>query len=116
MKESLCYEHQFAVYIQTLVSQALDSNFLSEIVKENGDYQFPIYLKRCKVNSSEWNFACKFCGSIHDLDTIISILKILISLSTPGVELGCSKVWYSWEIITHWHEKVHFMAERCKLY
>ncbi|XKL65312.1 hypothetical protein PGB90_008732 [Kerria lacca] len=45
MKESLCYEHQFAVYIQTLVSQALDSNFLSEIVKENDIY----FLNNMKV-------------------------------------------------------------------
>lgn len=37
MKESRCYENQFGVYIQTLVSQALDSNFLTEIEKENGN-------------------------------------------------------------------------------
>ncbi len=45
MKETDQFKEQFEVYVQALVSQSLDDNFLEEVYNDNGDFFLQINLK-----------------------------------------------------------------------
>jgi hypothetical protein len=45
MKETNQFKEQFEVYIQALVSQSLDDNFLEEVYNDNGDFFIHFFSK-----------------------------------------------------------------------
>ncbi len=49
MKETNQFKEQFEVYVQALVSQSLDDNFLEEVYNDNGDYFIYFLIKFLKI-------------------------------------------------------------------
>uniref|UniRef100_A0A1B0C828 DUF4211 domain-containing protein n=2 Tax=Lutzomyia longipalpis TaxID=7200 RepID=A0A1B0C828_LUTLO len=62
MQEKLVYQEHFEIYIQTLISQALDPNFLTEIIQENDEY---------------------FLGSVRTIDSLIEGLRTRLRTARP---------------------------------
>jgi hypothetical protein len=60
MKETAKYQDNFEVYIQTLISQALDSNFLTEIFQEQGNYLDTVKIRGIRSMTSKLEVRISF--------------------------------------------------------
>ncbi|XP_053974648.1 uncharacterized protein LOC128874201 isoform X3 [Hylaeus volcanicus] len=98
MKETEKYQDNFEVYIQTLISQALDSNFLTEIFQEQDDYflsnvktvdEVTEERKRRLLSTTKWR-----TNVINAISTwpCLNVLKDLPSIEYKGKSCaGCQQ-------------------------
>lgn len=105
MSDMLAYQDQFEVYIQTLISQGLDSNFLIEIMQEQGNiYSVLIW----KVFRFSWvlNFLKKsdeyFLSNVKTIDDLTTGRKQRLrnSMPWPAKLLYSIETWPCYNIIT----------------
>ncbi|KZC12552.1 Glutamine and serine-rich protein 1 [Dufourea novaeangliae] len=98
MKETEKFQDNFEVYIQTLISQALDSNFLTEIFQEQDDYflsnvktvdEVTDERKRRLLSTTKWRL-----NVVNAISTwpCLNVLKDLSSIEYKGKSCaGCQQ-------------------------
>lgn len=98
MKQCESYQDNFEVYIQTLISQALDSNFLMEIFQEKGKLSILprlVQRRRCAV-SDEY-----FLSNVQTIDDITERKKqkLLQLVQWPSSLQGAVCTWPCFNVL-----------------